>query len=436
MQDIDIIYMYEYAARELDVACAVKHIAQKKYGLRAEIVQWPCGYNRVYGRFNPRVVVLPFCYTSRSFVRCLLDWREAIYFNMSWEQLFYKGNRIAKAPHGGFPLNHVIHHAWGDFYADFLKEKGVHEEHIFVNGHPAYALYQEPYRRYFKNRMELSDIYGLDPNKKWVFFPENYNWAFFPEPILERFIRDGQSPEDVSALRDYCCSTLTEVVRWLDELARGGDTEVIIRPRPSILLEDLKAFILKTVPSIPDRMHLIEGESVRDWILASDVVVSSYSTSLIEAATAGKEAYILEPYDIPSVLFVEWQRLLPHIKTKTEFIATCSGNPKEGGGRQLKDWAKATVMGRDDAIQNLVQYLARLCQGDIPHPPGPSRKDVVEWLNWPIPSWLLFELMKIGVREGRRTPFRKIEPEFVKDFVSQEEIERRVGRWAEILSGA
>lgn len=37
MKNIDVIYLYEHAARELDVACAVKCLAERHYGLRIEL---------------------------------------------------------------------------------------------------------------------------------------------------------------------------------------------------------------------------------------------------------------------------------------------------------------------------------------------------------------------------------------------------------------
>ena len=204
MQDIDIVYLYEKAVRELDVACAIKYMAQHLYGLRIEIVQQNYGYPQAFEEFHPRVVVLPFCYQERSHNAYLLQWRKAVYFNLTWEQLFYPGNRTAKTPRGEFAVNHCLHHAWGDFYADFLRQQGIPNKHIFVNGNPAYALYDEPYRQYFKQRSDLASQHGLDPVRRWIFFPENYNWAFYDESMLQQMIGDGQAPDQVFAMRDFC----------------------------------------------------------------------------------------------------------------------------------------------------------------------------------------------------------------------------------------
>ena len=39
-------------------------------------------------------------------------------------------------------------------------------------------FYDKPYREYFKARAKLAKIYSLNPEKKWVLFPENYFFAF------------------------------------------------------------------------------------------------------------------------------------------------------------------------------------------------------------------------------------------------------------------
>jgi hypothetical protein len=70
------------------------------------------------------------------------------------------------------------------------------------------------------------------------------------------------------------------------------DGEPILRPRLITPLEDFVAAVRRVVPDIPSRMHISEPGTVREWIMASDVTVSSHSTSLIEAAVARKPAFM------------------------------------------------------------------------------------------------------------------------------------------------
>jgi surface carbohydrate biosynthesis protein len=435
MQEVDIVYLYEKAVRELDVACAIKHQAWQRHGLRVEIVQQNYGYARAFAEFCPRVVVLPFCYQERSNNFIFTEWRKAAFFNLTWEQLFYPGNQAAKTPRGEFAVKHVIHHAWSDFYADLLRRQGVPQPHIFVNGNPAYALYDEPYRRYFKQRDGLASEYGLDPAKPWVFFPENYNWAFYDDAMLQQMVRDGQPAEQVSAMRDFSRQSFEAVIRWCAALADRPGLELIVRPRPATVLQDFVERVRQIISSTPSRMHIIQKETVREWIIASDAVVSSYSTSLIEASIAGKPIYMLEPYPIPASLQVEWHALVPRLKTQADFLQACSNPAGTGRDCQLANWARSTMMAHGDAIWNIADYLARLCRGEIQPPPIPSRKSVTLPGRLPLPPWLLFEYRRIRWKGHRRTPPGKIHPEYAKDVVGQDEIEQRVSRWNQVLAG-
>lgn len=436
MKEIDVVYLYEKALRELDVACAVKALAQRLYGLRIEIVQQNYGYPYARKNFRPRVVALPFCYQNRSNNIYFTSWRKAIFFNLTWEQLFYPGNRTAKTPRGDFAVKHVIHHAWSDIYADFLRQQGVPAHHIFVNGNLAYALYDEPYRSYFKQRGELASQYKLDPKRKWVFFPENYNWAFYDEGMLNQMIRDGQKPADIYEMKEFSTRSFEAVIRWCKALVDRGDIELIIRPRPATLPEDFVVKIKGIIHFIPERMHITQQESVREWILASDTVISSYSTSLIETAISGKAAYMLEPYPLPVSLRHEWYELLPHLTTEKEFLDVVLLGSEDSVSKRLEEWARSVMLSRGDPIWNLADYLARLCHGEIQPPPIPSRKSVTLSGGVPLPSWLRFEYGKLRTKlfPPELIPLDQVHPEYKYDVTSQGEIDGRVRKWSEFLS--
>jgi len=427
MREVDIVYLYEHAARELDVACAVTAILRQR-GFTTEILQWPTSFFPTVGRFRPKLVVLPFCYTKKSFWRLLQYWSNAIFFNMTWEQLFYSGNRLAKTPRDDFALKHVVHHSWSEAYAELLRAQGIAEESIFVNGHPAYALYNAPYRSYFLPRETLAQRYSLDSARKWVFFPENYNWAFYTAATIEQFIKGGQSADDIEVMRRFCESSLTEVLRWCCDAAQHEEIELIIRPRPATHIDEFKTVVDKVLKDLPPHLHIIQDESVRDWIMAADTVVSSHSTSLIEAALAEKPAYILEPSPIPAVLHVEWHDLLPHLATSDDFHQVCSAAGMESNDLRLAEWARQTLLSYGDPIVNLAGILGRLVTGKIARPPVIIRKKHLSLAKQIIPEWLW---VKYHQAVGRRT---QILEGYRKDIVLPEELEARIQRWQLIMS--
>jgi surface carbohydrate biosynthesis protein len=427
MRKVDIAFLYEHAARELDVACAIT-AGLRRSGLSVEIVHWPTGFPEAVLRVQPRLVVLPFCYTEESYYHLLAYWSDSIFFNMTWEQLFYYGNLKAKTPRGTFATKHVMHHAWSETYKQFLLDNGIPSEQIFLNGQPAYTLYEEPYKDFFPTRNELADRYGLDASLRWVLFPENYNWAFYSEATIEQFIRSGQSSEDVKAMREFCNLSLQAVLGWCARVAQD-DVEIILRPRPSTTHREFEAYAKGVMSEIPERIHIIQKESVREWILASDIVVSSHSTSLIEGAVAGKDVYILEPSRIPASLHVDWHDLLPHLKSEREFVEACSGE-KSKSDERLAQWARKTLMGRGDSIRNLTNYLAAIIQGEIDVPA--AHAVAIPARNRILPVWL-WSYYRRAKQWLRYRDSKGIEPEFVKDSLPANMLDAKIAKWDAFL---
>lgn len=431
MREVDVVYLYEHAARELDVACAVT-ARLRNAGVGIEIVHWPTGFPVAVTRFRPRLVVLPFCYTEDSYEALLAYWRNSIFFNLSWEQWFYPGNQKAKTPRGEFAVRYVIHHAWSETYRDFLSNNGLAEKNIFLNGQPAYALYDEPYRAQFPSRAEMAARYGLDPSRRWVFFPENYNWAFYSDATIQQFIRGGQSPAEIDEMVEYCRRSFNDLLKWFALIAQNENVEVILRPRPSAVMGEFQNAVKRTLPEFPAHLHIIQKGSVREWILASDVILSSHSTSLIEGAVAGKPVFMVEPHPMPAALKVEWHELLGHLKTCEEVRLACAGRFAREDTR-LGDWARRTMMGRGDGIHNLARYISDLLAGKSDVPPPPSREAATPALKWIPPAWLwsVYRRAKQSVRFHRSNG---IEPEFVKDAVSREEVNDRIAKWSRLFA--
>ena len=428
-RSVDVVILFEGVARELDVACALKHILARRHGLTAEIYQQNFPGAGLPQHVRPAVVALPFCYQERDNNAYFIRWREATFFNLTWEQLFYPGNATAKTPRGRFALQHVMHTAWGQAYADMLRAQGVPEEHIFVSGSPALGLYEEPYRRYFKTRPDLAAAHGLDVSRRWVLFPENYNWAFYPARMLEQMVRDGQPKSQVAAMRQVVTRSFEAAMQWAAGLMRRSDVELIIRPRPGTEVEDFRTRVEQILGALPARLSILKEESVRDWILASDVVVSSSSTSLIEASIAGKPAYIVEPTPWPESLHQAWHDLVPHVTSESELVAAAVATDAAGSAA-LATWARSALMSHGDPILRIADELARVRRREVPVPPPAPWTSVT--LPGRLPRRLVYEFRRhvrpwIPSRRAQVPAFERLAA------TSMREIPARVARWRPIL---
>jgi surface carbohydrate biosynthesis protein len=437
MSRIDVLYLYEHVDRELDVACAVKIIGEQRLGMKIEIQQHPYGQLQSdLTRFQPQIVALPNLYNSD--VAYLLDWPNAVYVNLMWEQIFYSGVVGSKLPKGEFALHHVTHHAWSEVSATQLKSVGIPESCITINGHPAFALYQQPYSAVFDNKIALSTKYGLDPDLPWIFFPENFGWAFYTEDQIKLFTSRGLPYESALAMKRYCEQTFNKSMHWCQQLAETKQVEIIVRPRPATLTSAFVQAVEQSIQSPHPHIHVTKSESVREWINASNVVISSYSTSLIEAAIAGKPAYTIQPYPMPDELKADWLDLVAHVCNYDEFEAMLEFKDDSTHTR-LRQWARSTLFSHGDPIQGLVTLFDQLLSGHSLNPPKATWRQLELSSTFGLTGWPLATYLKYYRRYERLR--RRIFPRVIipshtyeKDLISEEDVQRRLERWRKILT--
>src|SRR3989339_180831 len=236
MKNIDIIYFIEHAAREIDTACIVKLLCEKKYGLSVKIASLPYGLHKITRSYLPACVVLPFFYAlDNQYIHPMLRyWKNVTFINLNCEQFLNKANETFKAPRDSFVKENVYQIAWTASFKDYLIRHGCIEGNIFLTGNPSFALYCKPYNAFFATRAELAVTHHLDPDKKWVFFPENFFWAFISDDRLNTYIESGYDRETALNKREHERQSLDKCIDWLGMTAGLNNVEIIFRPRPAI----------------------------------------------------------------------------------------------------------------------------------------------------------------------------------------------------------
>jgi hypothetical protein len=440
MKTVDILYFIEHAARELDIACAVKHLALSRYDISIEIRSIVLDLETTLTVFSPQIVVLPYCVSikGQNLEKIVSQWPDARYINLSFEQLLGKAQKQIKAPRDDFAQDYVIHHAWGDFFQDFLLESGVPQSNVLVNGNPSYALYCDPYKRYYGDvRADLANKFDLDPEKRWVFVPENYGWAFFENHMLRDRIKRGFDAEHAFIYRDFSVDSLRTATQWWSAGAKLDDVELIVRPRPAVPRDIFVDKIRSLAGEIPDELHVIKYGSVREWILASDIVVSSYSTTLLEASIAQKQLYMLMPYPFPEFIQVDWNDLADKVKTESEFLTLIQQPYLDENWKPLEAWINKTMMSHGDPIANLAGFFSKILSGEI-YVPQPA--PLLSELSRPSFSKLIRPVRKFGWTAmqrglsliGVKTQAQVWNPHET-DLITTDDVAERVGRWKEVL---
>ncbi|MGZ8758426.1 MAG: hypothetical protein ACXWXC_10830, partial [Aeromicrobium sp.] len=170
----------------------------------------------------------------------------------------------------------------------------------------------------------------------------------------------------------------------------------------------------------------------RDWVLASDVVVSSYSTTLIEAGVAAKPAFIVEPIGWPESLSQGWHSLVPRVRTEDQFIAAVTDTAARAND-VLGGWARSTLLAKGDPILRIADHLAAIHRGAVPVPLPAPWQSITLPSRYPLPRRVLFELRRHVLPRLPAPASPPIQAESLEDVAAMSEVPARVRRWEPIL---
>jgi hypothetical protein len=428
--------LVEHVDRELDLICLLKVLLQRRHGIELKVANFYADAPLTLAGPPPRIVLTPFFYAVEDVV--LHDyvhaWPDTRFVNLAWEQVFYPSHQVIKAPRDKFTRKKVTHLAWSQTFVDYLAGHDVVRERIKLVGHALYRLYGPPYRSYFRSREDLAREFGLDPAKPWVFVPENYRWAFFTDAKLKKLGQRGPEQDELKVMRDFCRRSLRVLMEWCDALAGTGDVEVILRPRPATSQEELSRFSAEVFGEKAPAFRTIKGRSARDWTLASDVVASSYSTVLIEAALAGKAIVRIEPEPAPPGLRYDWCELAPPAHDEAAFLAACKA-ADPAASTPLRDWAEAAFFPAGDPVERLTEAIAAEVKAAYAAEAAPSKAAKAAalraWLRLLAPALSPQQRHALFARHARGYFFNRDTHE--KDLFAQSEVRARTERWRKLL---
>ena len=438
MKPVDILYLVEHVARELDIACLMKYLCETRHGLSVQVASMPFDAQRVADTVAPRMVVTPYLYSAEDayLSHIIPRWRNVAYFNLCFEQVLFRF-QSEQLPRDDFARQQAYHHSWSRAFRDRLVEHGVAADRIFANGNLSYMLYLEPYRRFFPERSVLAERHGLDVERPWIFFPMNYFWAFLSDGRLYGEIANGFDARIAFENRDFSRRSLEAMVEWWSVAASSTCAELIVRPRPAVPHHAYVDYFEKTVGAVPARVHIIKDGTVREWILTSDAVMSSFSTTLLEAAVAGKPAYALEPLAFPEWQYADWLELVPHITQHDEFVAVCQDPRNVSYGEQARQWAMGELLSNGDALANLAELLASLSAsltGQPVYVPPPAEHAGRQRVSASAFYWALRQRARnLLVALGLKDPEARAINMHEDDAFTEDDVAVRVARWAQAL---
>jgi len=306
-KEVDIIFFIEHKDRELEsIKLIAKELEEKGKKVLILSVYFHVYYLYLY---KAKVFVFPYLINKN-------DWPVSIvykmygdnikYINMNWEQLLFPINIEYKKPQDSFVKSIVSHISWSEDFKQYLINYGVEKNHISVTGNPANEVLYKLLNNQKTLRKTLSTKFNLDENKKWLFLPMNYAWAFSSDDLIKAKIKNGYPTDKAWKHREYARKCLEKFIYFVDDISKKYNYEIIIRPHPSITEDDYKKVFNQYLGYVPKNIILNKSYSIREWIISSDIIGSSWSTSVWDAYNIGKSVFLFTPYKRPEWLEVWW----------------------------------------------------------------------------------------------------------------------------------
>lgn len=291
---MDVVIVYERKQRELENSILLQ-VELEKRGLTCEIVQF---YEAP--KFNllninpPKVVVVPHLYNTKSLYRTLARFGQAKYIvNMQYEQVLSKKweDLGAHTPKGEACKG--VHICWGESVASRLGNAGVPPKNINIIA-PLHLDLLKP--EYLESGMkwQLAKEFGISAKKRWVLFISSFTYADIDPSRLK--LNENAAGTSLSDFPGIHTKSRNEILNWLrGVLEKDNETMLIYRPHP----DELSLDAVWKLQEEFDNFKVFRGRAVKDWINASDVLYTWYSTSIVEAHFMDRPYSILRPFELP-----------------------------------------------------------------------------------------------------------------------------------------
>jgi len=418
---IDVLIYVHHPQRELDAAALLTILLKRDYGLSAFVASHLYDDYDVIRRVSPKAVALPWYYTeTKGFQKMRRFFPSARFVNLAWEQLYSKVSSQTKHIRGSYALSEMIFLARGEEYRQFLLADGVNAANIKLVGNPACGLLQDPYIKKYEDRRTLAEQHGLDAGARWLFLPENWRAAYMTPNQYAVYDSDGNEGRG-KRFHEWSKKSMEASCQWLREAP--GRTEIILRPRPFIDPAKFRDFVRPWLEGSP-KVHIIPDGTVKEWVAASDAVMSSLSSTILEAASAHKPTYVLAPFPIPDEFTTEWLDLGTQVSTQEQFDAQLCLSESLERNAGLEEWVAENLMVTKDPLASMAKELAEAVRSAKEASPG-RPNELPLTLNAGIKH--LRDLSKQAIRGQKEKISRK-------DYFQPDEVESLVREWSRILA--
>lgn len=255
-----------------------------------------------------------FCFKDISFVitpnynilvKLIVNANSIPLISLNYEQMLSPINHQLKKIK--FNLNSKdIYIAWSNQYRQYLLNQRVPSDNILLTSRPQDEIclsnYYLPLSLYKKIISKFGPVLGV---KNIVFIPLTCLQAFKSDYELKRLSKNNNTNHELLHERkSFVVSTLIKLYTSLCK--EKTDCIYIIRPHPGVSVAMHEKFLTHHKLKLPDNVWITTEYSPYNWMSISNVVVSNYSSLVLESRKLGIKTILFNTKCIPSSMRYEW----------------------------------------------------------------------------------------------------------------------------------
>ena len=320
MKQCDFLLTYEIRNREIESICLIKHELERR-GYNVQVCEQYRTFFETPKPVDAKVVVIPAYYRPRARYYTSSHVREASKIvNMQWEQISTESRSqkggLASIKEWGFDAMHL---SWGyDNRERLTKVYGVPEEHVTLTGHVAMDFLRPRLRGYFLSREELLKMYNIPEDKEVCLFISSFVLTDITDRVYEKAAANEKERDTMAAYRIESQKSHAMILEWFEKMLQDHPERILIyRPHP----EEKNVAVLEKLQEKYENFRVIREQSVRQWILVADQVLTWLSTSIAEVYFAGRECIVLQPVEFSKQTTLRLYEHVSAVRTYEEFDA-------------------------------------------------------------------------------------------------------------------
>ena len=211
----------------------------------------------------------------------------------------------------------MVRVSWGEANKRRLIEAAhMDPRNVKVVGHVGMDFLRDELKGYYRSKEDLFHEYGLPMDKKVLLFAS----PFYADNLTEEYIAGmcRKHGEDWREYYDFMMRSEKTILQWMEKLCNERpDILIIYRPHPGHI-----GVHMSEVAEKCSNFKVISELSVKQWIIASDIVYTGNSSTIVEAFFAGRMCHLLFPYETTDGFELKLVSQGEKVRTYEEFKET------------------------------------------------------------------------------------------------------------------